>query len=187
MAAPRIPYVIEDMSIADVHEVAGLEKLMFPLPWSARAFEYELHHNPMARFVVVRPRVPEQVPGETPAIVGYAGFWLIVDEAHICTLGVHPDWRGRGLGGLLLIHLLDRAIERGAAVATLEVRASNVVAQSMYRKHGFAPVGLRRRYYTDNNEDAVIMTSQPLASPSYQQRLASLRAALWRRLTPAQQ
>jgi ribosomal-protein-alanine N-acetyltransferase len=175
------------MSIADVKEVAGLEKLLFQLPWSALAFEYELRHNPMAHFAVVRPRVPEHNRGEPPSILGYSGFWLIVDEAHICTLGVHPDWRGRGLGGLLLVHLLDRAAERGAAVATLEVRASNLVAQSMYRRYGFAPVGLRKRYYSDNNEDAIIMTSEALGSPSHEQRLATLRASLWQKLAQAKQ
>jgi ribosomal-protein-alanine N-acetyltransferase len=187
MERPPIPYVVEDMSIADVKEVTALEKLVFPLPWSALAFEYELRHNPMAYFAVVRPRMPHHDGEESPRVLGYAGFWLIVDEAHICTLGVHPDWRGRGLGELLLAHLIERAAEREAAVATLEVRASNLVAQNMYRKYGFVPTGLRKRYYSDNNEDALIMTTDVISSVSYQQRFQTLKASLWHRLAQGQQ
>jgi ribosomal-protein-alanine N-acetyltransferase len=187
MEKPSIPYLVKDMSLADVKEVAALEELIFPLPWSARAFEYELRHNPMAHFAVLRPSISDRDRQEPPGVLGYAGFWLIVDEAHICTLGVHPDWRGRGLGELLLAHLIDRATERGAAVVTLEVRVSNLVAQSMYRKYGFVPAGLRRRYYSDNNEDAVIMTTEVITSPSYQRRLAGLKASLWQRLAQGAQ
>ncbi len=184
METPPIPYVIEDMSLADVEDVSALEKLIFPLPWSHRAFQYELRHNPMAHFAVVRHRGLQHERGEPSPVIGYGGFWLIVDEAHICTLGVHPDWRGRGLGELLLCHLIDRATERGAAVVTLEVRVSNIVAQSMYRKYGLVPTGLRKRYYSDNNEDAVIMTSEVITSPSYQHKLSALKASLWQRLAP---
>jgi len=182
MEQPLLPYVVEDMSLADVKAVAALEKLIFPLPWSARAFEYELRHNPMAYFAVLRASTLQHDATESLPILGYAGFWLIVDEAHICTLGVHPAWRGRGLGELLLAHLIDRAIQRGAVVATLEVRASNAAAQSMYRKYGFVPAGLRRRYYSDNNEDAVIMTTEVITSASYQRRLSALKASLWPKL-----
>jgi len=182
MEEPELPYVVEDMSMADVREVAALEKLIFPLPWSALAFEYELRHNPMAYFAVVHASTAQHHGTESRRVLGYAGFWLIVDEAHICTLGVHPDWRGRGLGELLLAHLIDRATERGATVATLEVRASNMVAQNVYRKYGFVPAGLRKRYYTDNNEDAVIMTTEVITSPSYQRRLSALKSSLWHKL-----
>jgi ribosomal-protein-alanine N-acetyltransferase len=182
MQEPQLPYVVEDMSMADVKEVAALEKLIFPLPWSALAFEYELRHNPMAYFAIVRASTAQDHHMESRRVLGYAGFWLIVDEAHICTLGVHPNWRGRGLGEFLLAHLIDRAAERGAAVATLEVRASNIVAQNVYRKYGFVPAGLRKRYYTDNNEDAIIMTTEVITSSSYQQRLSALKSSLWHRL-----
>lgn len=177
-----LPYVVNDMSTADVTQVAALEKLIFPLPWSALAFEYELRHNPMAHFAVLRRRAPVDETASSPPILGYAGFWLIVNEAHICTLGVHPDWRGRGLGELLLTNLIDRASERGAAVATLEVRASNHVAQSMYRKYGFEITGRRKGYYSDNAEDAIIMTTGAIASQSYQRRFTVLKAELYQRL-----
>jgi ribosomal-protein-alanine N-acetyltransferase len=187
MEKPPLPYIVEAMSMADVKEVAALEKLIFPLPWSARAFEYELRHNPMAHFAVVRPRISPHEHPQSVRVLGYAGFWLIVDEAHVCTLGVHPDWRGRGLGELLLAHLLDHAIKVGAAVATLEVRVSNVAAQSMYRKYGFVPAGLRRRYYSDNNEDAIIMTTEVITSRSYRRRLSALKADLWHKLAQSEQ
>jgi ribosomal-protein-alanine N-acetyltransferase len=187
------------MTLADVPAVAALEKGVFPLPWSARVFEYELRHNPMAYFVVVRPRKvgmiqeqatslatkargqPEQEPSSL-GMLGYGGFWFIAGEAHICTLAVHPDWRGRGLGELVLVHLIDHATETDAAVLTLEVRASNAVAQNMYRKYGFAQTGVGKRYYTDNGEDAVIMATDLISSASFQRQFQSLKAALWRKL-----
>ena len=91
-------------------------------------------------------------------MVGYAGFWLIVDEAHIGTIAVHPLWRQRGLGEKLLVTLLRQARELGAVLATLEVRPGNQAAQRLYRRHGFAEVGQRKRYYQDNGEDALLLT-----------------------------
>lgn len=187
------------MTVADVPAVAALEKRVFPLPWSAHVFEYELRHNPMAHFVVVRPRDTGMIQQEatSPAtkvrgnpeqeslsqeMLGYGGFWFIVGEAHICTLAVHPDWRGRGLGGLVLVHLIDRATEIGAAVLTLEVRASNAVAQNMYRKYGFVQTGVGKRYYTDNGEDAIIMTTDLISSAAFQGQFQALKASLWQEL-----
>jgi ribosomal-protein-alanine N-acetyltransferase len=195
----KIPYVVERMTIADVPAVAALERRVFPLPWSAHVFEYELRHNPMAYFVVVRPRNPgtiqEQVtslaikargkPEQEPSsqeMLGYGGFWFIVGEAHICTLAVHPDWRGRGLGELVLVHLIDRATEMDAAVLTLEVRASNVVAQNMYRKYGFVQTGVGKRYYTDSGEDAIIMTTDLISSAAFQGQFQALKVSLWQKL-----
>ena len=106
---------------------------------------------------------------------GYAGLWLMVDEAHITTIAVRPHLRGRGLGELLMIAMADAAIGAGADKMTLEVRVSNYEAQSLYRKFGFREEGIRRRYYSDNNEDAVIMWSEPLTSPEFTKRLAALR------------
>ena len=199
MDSSKIPYVVERMTISDVPSVATLEKMVFPLPWSAHAFEHELQHNPMAYFVVVRPRDPGMIEQEsislprriesTPdrktvrqVVLGYGGFWFIADEAHICTLAVHPDWRGRGLGGLLLVHLIDRATEINAAVVTLEVRASNLVAQNMYWGYGFVQTGLRKGYYSDTHEDAIIMTTSPISSAAFQGHLQALKASLWQKL-----
>lgn len=190
-----IPYIVEKMTLADVPEVAALEKMIFSMPWSAHAFEYELQYNPMAYFFVVRPKNPDTAQEEEHdsskeqrkdaprvsserKIIGYSGFWLILDEAHICTLAVHPDWRRRGIGELLLTHLIDQAIALHAAVLTLEVRVSNLAAQKLYQKYGFMTAGVRKRYYSDNNEDALIMTTQLITSLSFQRRFRALKAAL---------
>lgn len=192
-----IHYFLRDMTAADVPEVAALEQVCFSLPWSARAFDHEVRHNPMAHFLVLRargagqqrepaPRAPSgaRCTASTAAgvLIGYGGLWLILDEGHICTLAVHPDWRGRGLGEMLLAGLIERATALGAAVATLEVRLSNQVAQSLYEKYAFARVGVRKGYYSDTHEDAVIMTTGILSSPAYQQRSQALKAALTQRL-----
>jgi len=194
----RIPYVVERMALADVPEVGALEREVFTLPWSNHAFEYELQYNPMAHFVVVRRR--EVDGGEKPPaplgafsrlrprrarqpVLGYGGFWLIVDEAHICTLAVHPEWRGQGLGELLLAHMIDQATALNAAVATLEARTSNLTAQRLYHKYGFEVVGLRKGYYSDNHEDALIMTTAILVSAGYQSHFQTLKSSLQERLS----
>ncbi|HEY6058619.1 MAG TPA: ribosomal protein S18-alanine N-acetyltransferase, partial [Candidatus Limnocylindrales bacterium] len=104
--------------------------------------------------------------------------WLMVDEAHITTFAVSPAWRRRRIGERLLLALLDLAVEHRAREATLEVRLSNVPARRLYEKYGFRPVGLRPRYYSDDNEDALIMTTEPLVGPRMRGRIESLRAAL---------
>jgi ribosomal-protein-alanine N-acetyltransferase len=106
----------------------------------------------------------------------------MVDEAHVTTIGVHPDHRGQGAGELLFLGLADLAAELNALRVTLEVRVSNAGAQALYRKFGLDIAGLRRRYYSDNGEDAYIMWSEPIASPQFQHRLAKVRAQLAERL-----
>ncbi len=193
----EIPYIVDPMTATDIPAVAALEKRVFSLPWSRYAFEHEVQHNPMAHFLVLRKREMGTIgqgyasrsvqkaaghPPISPSILGYGGFWLIVDEAHICTLAVHPEWRGQGLGELLLVHLIDRASQVNAAILTLEVRATNLVAQRLYGKYGFRQVGRRIGYYTDTEEDALIMTTKPISSIQFQQRLQELRPTLWHRL-----
>src|SRR5919205_2773179 len=119
---------------------------------------------------------------ELRRVVGYAGLWLMVNEAHITTIAVAPEYQGRGLGELLLTSLIDKAIELNALCLTLEVRVSNHVAQSLYRKYTFHETGLRRRYYSDNGEDAKIMTTEDLDTPHFQEVLAANRRALLARL-----
>ncbi|MBI4321967.1 MAG: ribosomal protein S18-alanine N-acetyltransferase [Chloroflexi bacterium] len=118
-------------------------------------------------------------------IVGYAGLWLMLDEGHITTIAVRPTLRGQGIGELLLIGLIDLAAAAGANYVTLEVRVSNAVAQTLYKKYGFREEGLRKRYYSDNREDALIMWSEPLGSAVFQKRLVSLKAALEKKLQNA--
>jgi len=194
-----LPYSVERMQLDDVPTVSAVELEVFTMPWSSTAFEYELRHNPSSRYLVLRylPWRREHVSdGALPlrvrrmlkpshedlSLLGYGGFWMMVDEAHICTLAVRPQWRGRGLGELLLLSLVEQAIERQAAVVTLEVRVSNLRAQNLYKKYGFAVVGERKRYYSDNQEDALIMTTESVHSATFQQMLSEHTAALRTRL-----
>lgn len=119
---------------------------------------------------------------EPRTLIGFAGMWLAFDEAHITTIGVDPDHRGRGLGELLLLSMVDAALARGAKWLTLEVRVSNVAAQTLYRKYGFSVRGSRKRYYSDNNEDALIMWSHALDDPEFRANVETRRLALQRRL-----
>ena len=194
-----LAYTVEPMTLLDVPAVVALEKKVFSMPWSAHAFEYELQFNPRAHFWVVRPRGQTQgasggVHPNGPhrwqsagraargPILGYAGLWLIVDEAHVCTLAVDTDWRRRGLGELLLVHLIEGATALDAAFLTLEVRVSNLAAQALYSKYGFVGAGLRKGYYSDNHEDALIMSTELITSAALQQRFERLKSLLQRRL-----
>jgi [ribosomal protein S18]-alanine N-acetyltransferase len=160
---------IEAMRLADIPEVQAIERASFTSPWPPQAYRSELETNRLAMYLVGR------VGGQ---VVAYAGTWLMVDEAHITTFAVHPAWRRRRIGERLLLAVLDLSLDRGAREATLEVRLSNLAARRLYEKYGFRPVGLRPRYYTDNGEDALIMTTEPLASPGMRERIGRLRGAL---------
>jgi ribosomal-protein-alanine N-acetyltransferase len=163
------PVVIEDMTTLDIDAVQVVERASFPVPWPANAFRHELTQNKNAHYIVAK---------EGDRIVGYAGLWLSLDEAHITTFAVHPRWRRRGVGQRLLLRLLELANDRRAREATLEVRLSNMPARRLYEKYGFRPVGIRPRYYSDNGEDALIMTTDALASAGMRERLARLRDAV---------
>jgi ribosomal-protein-alanine N-acetyltransferase len=157
------------MRLEDLPAVHRIEKASFTSPWPEHAYQSELESNRLAHYLVAR--VDEQV-------VGYGGMWLMVDEAHITTFAVHPAWRRQHIGERLLLAFLDLAIDRGAHEATLEVRLSNLAARRLYEKYGFRPVGLRPRYYSDDHEDALIMTTEPLGEPAMRSRIARLRDAL---------
>ena len=129
-------------------------------------------------------RHPAAEEGTYP-IVGFAGLWLMVDEAHVTTIGVAPEHRGRGVGELLFLALIDVALNLKANWLTLEVRVSNTVAQNLYTKYGMQVAGRRKHYYSDDGEDAYIMWSEPLNTPAFHERLARLRAAFQQR--PARQ
>jgi [ribosomal protein S18]-alanine N-acetyltransferase len=127
-----------------------------------------------------QPPIPET---QHAPIVGFAGTWIMVDEAHLVTIAVAPGQRGKGLGELLLVSMIDLSSILGAGRMTLEVRVSNHVAQSLYRKFGFKNEGVRRRYYSDNGEDAMIMTTDVLTSPYYQAHYQELKRALLSKLS----
>lgn len=119
---------------------------------------------------------------ELESIVGYAGMWLMLDEAHVTTIAVDPAYRGEGIGELLIVSLLERSLELAAAETTLECRVSNDVAQKLYRKYTFRDAGLRKRYYSDDGEDALIMTTESLDSTLFQQVFEANREKLISRL-----
>lgn len=116
------------------------------------------------------------------SIIGFSGLWLMVDEAHVTTIAMHPEHRGLGLGEFLLVSLIDISYNIGAKWVTLEVRVSNHTAQNLYRKYGFREAGVRHRYYSDNQEDALIMWTDEINSPAYKQKFLELKAALFQRL-----
>jgi ribosomal-protein-alanine N-acetyltransferase len=161
--------VVEPMRLEDVAAVHEIERLSFRTPWPAYAFEQELRGNRLARYVVARA-------GDL--VVGFAGLWTMVDEAHITTFGVHPDWRRQAIGRQLLLNLAELSIAMGARRMTLEVRESNEVAQALYRAFGFEIVGRRRAYYTDDGEDALVMTTPELTEPIMRSVMAAERERL---------
>jgi ribosomal-protein-alanine N-acetyltransferase len=132
----------------------------------------------------LEPAPSPALEAELHSIVGYAGLWLMTDEAHITTIAIDPDFQGNGLGELLLIALIDRAKQIGARWLTLEVRVTNDVAQRLYEKYTFKEMGIRRRYYSDNGEDALVMWTDPIDSDTFQNTLLRNREALARRLGP---
>jgi len=163
------PVLIEDMTIDDIAAVQAVESASFPVPWPSSAFTHELTQNKNARYIVAR---------EGDTVVGYAGLWLMVDEAHITTFAVLPQHRRRKIGEHMLQRLFDVAEEMGAEWLTLEVRVSNLPAQRLYEKYGFRRAGVRRRYYSDNNEDALILWTDRIRDRAVRERLATLRRAM---------
>lgn len=119
----------------------------------------------------------ELPPPQKEYIIGIAGFWVMVDESHITTIAVRNAYRSQGMGERLLIEIIEMSAELKADVVTLEVRASNKQAQALYDKYGFHTVGTRRAYYTDNGEDAVLMTTDSLTSTTFQSRFQQLKQA----------
>jgi ribosomal-protein-alanine N-acetyltransferase len=144
---------IRKMTVDDVSAVVDLDQKSFSLPWPERSFRFELTDNPASRCWVA------ELDGK---IVGMIVVWLIVDEAHVATLAIHPDYRRQGIGKRLLAHALRHMIPDGARRSFLEVRESNLAAQEMYRKFGYEVTGRRRRYYRDNDEDAILMNLESL-------------------------
>lgn len=176
VARPPVRLLVEPMSIEDLPDVHRIERASFSVPWPDDAYRSEIQGNRLASYLVARA---------DGRLVAYGGIWLMVDEAHITTFAVDPAWRRQRVGETLLIALMDLAIGRHAREATLEVRLSNLAARKLYEKFGFRPVGVRARYYSDNGEDALIMTTEPLNGAAMQARLMARRAELDAVLPPA--
>jgi [ribosomal protein S18]-alanine N-acetyltransferase len=177
-----IPYRVEAMAVGDLDAVMAIEQVAHAAPWPASAYRHELEQNDLAHYIVLLPGDGDagntnglrsrllgwlRRPRGGRAVIGYGGFWLMAGEAHISTIAVDPEWRGMGLGELLLLELIERAIDLKAEMVTLEVRISNTTAQNLYSKYQFEITGTRKRYYRNNNEDAHIMTVEGVQSPAY--------------------
>ncbi len=159
------------MQPEDIPGVMTVERAAYTRGWPQTAFERELTQNAMARYIVLRE-------GNSSQVLAFGGLWLMVGEAHIVTVAVLPDERRRGLGRAVVHALVQLAAASEMDSATLEVRVSNEAARALYGEYGFYEVGTRKRYYSDNGEDAVIMTTEELLSPAYQERLERLAALL---------
>jgi ribosomal-protein-alanine N-acetyltransferase len=202
MTIVAAPFRLRAMTQADIPQVTEIEHASFPTSWPSTAYRRELQRNNLARYIVAVEdqasggrasgvgawlrsalgglraalgRGNAQPAGAGERIVGFLGLWYMVDEAHIVTVAVRPEMRRRGAGELLVAEALELARDRGAELVTLECRVSNTAAQALYEKYGFARAGIRRRYYTDDGEDAVVMTTARLSDPAYGGRLQALR------------
>ena len=203
--------ILAPMHTDDIPAIIEIERESFAVMWPSGSYQQEMKSNRMAQYLVLRyrpapgevvpplpvrpprypfplslfpwlrPTPPEPDPNR-PSVVGYAGLWLMVDEAHITTVAVRRAFRGRGLGKVLMLAMMDLARDLGARMVTLEVRKSNAIAIKMYEELGFRQKGMRRRYYTDNGEDALIMWSEELSAPSTWHRLDTAKRALRERV-----
>ena len=191
-------FVVEPMELEHLDQVRRIERACFPTPWPRNAYRREIEKNERARYLVVRT-TSEAAPTpkrrqfpmslfslgrpEARDVVGYCGVWVMLDEAHITTIAVDPDYRRLGLGQLLIIQMARIALQAQATRMTLEVRMSNEGAQKLYRKYGFSDGGVRPRYYSDDFEDALIMRSEDLSSCDFAERMDAGEEELRRRLT----
>lgn len=202
-------FAVQLMTHTDIPQVLEVDRESYPMPWPASAYRRELNSNHHAHYIVLREQPEDNAesqetevaddrrswrsrlpwvksdcvpPHRRGRIIGYAGMWILADEAHVTTIAVRGDYRRRGFGELLIASLIEMAFEIGARWVTLEVRMSNEAAQWLYRKYGFRNAGLRRRYYSDNNEDALIMTTDDIGLNAYQKQFSELRIQLSHRL-----
>lgn len=150
-----------------LREVMAIEKQVYPRPWSTSLFEDELQRGGRS---YVAARVGN-------LLVGYAGVLLIADDAHVATIAVDPEWQGHGIATRLMAELMGQALRLGAAQITLEVRVTNVRAQRIYQRFGFAPAGARKAYYADNGEDALVMWVHDVRGPEFAERLDAVIAS----------
>jgi ribosomal-protein-alanine N-acetyltransferase len=159
--------VIAPMSRRHIAELLEIEKRIFPRPWTSSLYYSELA-QPESRIYKVAT-----VGGE---VVGYIGCMVVIDEGHITTVGVSPEWHRRGIATRLMHAAAIAAIERGVTSLTLEVRMTNTGAQDLYRAFGFAPAGIRKNYYPEMNEDGLVMWANDVGTEAYRERIDALLA-----------
>ena len=168
--APSAPEVhLSPMRRRHLRAVLHIEAQVYPRPWSLSLFMSELALRSSRLYTVAR------VDG---VVVGYAGLMLSGEDAHVTTLAVDPQWHRRGVASRLLALMARAAVERGARHLTLEVRVSNRAAQALYRKFGFCPAGIRRNYYVETREDALVMWANDIDTAAYAARLAAIEAGV---------
>ncbi len=200
-------YYVRLMRKEDIPHVNEIDHEAFANWWPLTNYEHELENN-LAHYIVAcddTERSNETLSSEKglgrltsrvkqlfnhnheeasppERVLGFAGFWIMAEEAHIISIAVMEAYRHQGIGELMLVHAIELAMEMGARFVTLEVRLSNTTAQNLYRKYGFSQMGIRKGYYTDNREDAVIMSTGSIASVPYQslmKRLKKLYTERW--------
>ena len=174
-------YGVRPMCQEDIAQVTEIDHEAFPTIWPPANYERELK-TPLAHYIVAQDAAYSPSTEELPAtdkqdVIGFAGLWMMADEAHITNIAVRQSHRGRGIGEFLLISMINLALELNARIITLEVRASNISAQSLYYKYGFSLVQVRQGYYTNNKENALVMTSEDITSAAFQKRLNQLKKA----------
>jgi ribosomal-protein-alanine N-acetyltransferase len=168
---------IRRMRDRDVPEIMTIESVSFGRHhWAEESFLNEMR-NQMGRYYSLIDNSQSQT-----RLIGYCGFWIIFEEAHITTVAVKPELRGNSLGEILLVHMLDRCMGQTIHWVTLEVRATNYSAQNLYYKYGLQVAGLRPKYYQDNNEDALIMTTPDILTPDYRATFRKLKDGLRQKL-----
>jgi [ribosomal protein S18]-alanine N-acetyltransferase len=163
------PIVVAPMRTRDLRGVLGIERAVFPQPWSHRLFVEELAQRRTRAY---------RAAWSGSDIVGFAGQMYVDDESHVNNIAVAPAWQGRGLGGVLLLDLVRIALDHGAHHLTLEVRVGNEPALALYRRFGLAPVGIRRNYYPETGDDALVMWAREIDSAEYATRLADIDRSL---------
>ena len=151
-----VDFFIRPADKNDVKTLADIDQICFKLPWSETSFFEEITVNKMAKYLIAE---------HAGKIVGYAGIWIIYDEGHITNVAVHPDFRRRGIATALISELIEVSESAGAGAFTLEVRASNESAIFLYKSLGFEECGVRKEYYEDNSENAIIMWKMSVAKP----------------------
>jgi ribosomal-protein-alanine N-acetyltransferase len=139
---------IRPMTLEDIPVIVAIEEVSFPTPWTVQSFTSELKDNYLARYYCL------VLDGK---VIGYMGLWIVMGEAHVTNIAIWPGCRGQGWGEYLLRHIMREMYKAGILRITLEVRVSNKTAQNFYQKLGFKPAGIRKKYYSDNQEDAIIM------------------------------
>lgn len=157
---------IDRMKMADLDDVMEIEQASFSLPWSRWMFERELGDKENSHFLVIRSR---------SEVIGYIGFWIVLDEAHIVTIAVRSDFRRKGVASILMASALVLAVSLGADKATLEVRITNIPAQGLYNNFGFEVVAIRKNFYSDTGEDAYVMWINDLRD-----KIGEIRARIWK-------